>query len=128
MMEKTFKKRQQWVQQDEPPVQEILSIYPALKHSKVVCHRNFFCTLINLIVLCFLSYTQLKQKLCLLLKLDEQLNSLQDNWELWRDCIIQYAKIESTNRLKVTELLGQYESALPENEGMFRVLTMTTFI
>ena len=42
MMEKTFKKRQQWVQQDEPPVQEILSIYPALKHSKVVCQSKLF--------------------------------------------------------------------------------------
>ena len=36
MRANTYSKRQKWNQQDEPPVQEILSKYPALKHSKVV--------------------------------------------------------------------------------------------
>ena len=36
LMEDTYQRRQQWIQSEQPPVQEILEVYPALKQNKVV--------------------------------------------------------------------------------------------
>lgn len=36
MMQSTYSRRKLWITQEQPPVQEILDLYPALKHPKVV--------------------------------------------------------------------------------------------
>lgn len=36
LMEVTYSKRQQWIRDEMPPVQEIMEVYLALKNSKVV--------------------------------------------------------------------------------------------
>ena len=54
----------------------------------------------------------------MILQLDGRLNSLLDNWPVWRECIIEYAKLEGRNRDSVKRLLSSLESEdMDEREG-----------
>ena len=51
----------------------------------------------------------------MILQLDGRLNSLLDNWPVWRKRIIKYAKLEGRNRDSVKRLLGPREKELGNN-------------
>ena len=54
----------------------------------------------------------------MILQLDGRLNSLLDNWPVWRKRIIEYAKLEGRNRDSVKRLLSSLESEdLDERQG-----------
>ena len=54
----------------------------------------------------------------MILQLDGRLNSLLDNWPVWRKHIIEYAKLEGRNRDSVKRLLDSLESEdMDEDEG-----------
>ena len=54
----------------------------------------------------------------MILQLDGRLNSLLDNWPVWRKRIIEYAKLEGRNQDSVKRLLGSLESEdMDEREG-----------
>ena len=54
----------------------------------------------------------------MILQLDGRLNSLLDNWPVWRKRIIEYAKLEGRNRDSVKRLLSSLESEdMDERQG-----------
>ena len=54
----------------------------------------------------------------MILQLDGHLNSLLDNWPVWRKRIIEYAKLEGRNRDSVKRLLSSLESEdMDERKG-----------
>lgn len=55
-------------------------------------------------------WLQLKQEFRLILKIEGTLISRLDNWGMWRARIIRYARVESTNRRRIIELLDQYDT------------------
>ena len=104
LMGKTFSRRQKWIKEDMPIVDNILTRYPALKHSKVVRAIMHACSYVHC------CYIQLKQEFRTILKIEGTLTSLLDNWGIWRERIISYARVESTNRKTIVDLLEHNES------------------
>jgi len=54
----------------------------------------------------------------MILQLEGHLNSLLDNWPVWKKRIIEYAKLEGRNRDSVKQLLRSLElEDMDEREG-----------
>ena len=100
---------------DKRRVTNILLKYPAMKHAKVVNNSLVVsgCFKLNYLL-------QLKQEFRSILKLEGTLTSLLENWGSWKERIIRYARVESTNRKVVTELLECYD-APNTNDGRLTV-------
>lgn len=50
--------------------------------------------------------------------MESKVHTLMENWDLWLNRIIGYARIESSNRRGVVQLLSEFDAINSGNKGM----------
>jgi len=103
LMDLTFDRRRVWITQERPLVNDIVKKFPPLKSSKSV---RF--------VLAMLYYStyyvlQMHREFRKLMNIEGRL-TIMEAWPEWEQKIIEYAKMDSTFRPTIKEILKELES------------------
>lgn len=97
-MEKTQVYRQLWIQNERPLVSEIIEQFPHLQSSKWVSNYYFQKMI-------FITTAQMRRDFKAITCFEDKIHLLLDNWQEWKEKLIQFAKLESCTRPFLKKLL-----------------------